>query len=51
MQLENVILVSHSYGAGPSTEYALRNTGKLIKLIVIDGALGINTQKKQARNR
>lgn len=41
----NVILVGHSYGAGPSTEYVLQNPGLVRKLILIDAVLNIDETK------
>ena len=45
MKLGNVILVAHSYGAGPSTEYALQHSEKVAKLVIIDGVLNIDEPK------
>lgn len=44
-QLKQVILVGHSYGAGPITEFALTHTEKVAKLIIIDGVLNIDESK------
>lgn len=43
--IENVILVGHSYGAGPVTEYVLGNQQHVKKLILIDAAVNIDEQK------
>ncbi|MBP9837016.1 MAG: alpha/beta hydrolase [Candidatus Pacebacteria bacterium] len=44
-KIENVILVGHSYGAGPVTEYVLNNQEKVEKLILIDAVLNIDEVK------
>lgn len=42
---DNVILVGHSYGAGPSVEYVMRNQQKVRKLILVDAVLNIDETK------
>ena len=42
MKLDRVIMIAHSYGAGPSTEYALQHSEKVAKLVIIDGVLNID---------
>ena len=43
----HVILVAHSYGAGPAAEAVLQDKGGLIsKFVIIDGVLNIDEQKK-----
>lgn len=44
-KINHVILIAHSYGAGPGTEYALRNQEKIKKLILIDGVLNVDEVK------
>lgn len=44
-KINRVIFVAHSYGAGPGTEYALRNQEKIQKLVLIDGVLNIDKTK------
>ncbi|MDO8572755.1 MAG: alpha/beta hydrolase [bacterium] len=44
-KINHIILVAHSYGAGPSVEYAMRHEDKVEKLIIIDGVLNINEPK------
>lgn len=43
--LQSVILVGHSYGAGPVTEYVLTNPERVRKLILIDAVVNIDEQK------
>ncbi len=43
--LKQVIMVGHSYGAGPVTEYVLNNEARVKKLIIIDGVLNIDEIK------
>lgn len=43
--ISNVILVGHSYGAGPIMEYAFNNQGLVEKLILIDAVLNIDENK------
>ena len=43
--IEHVVIVGHSYGAGPATEYALRNPDTVKRLVVVDGVLNIDEQK------
>jgi pimeloyl-ACP methyl ester carboxylesterase len=45
MKLSHLIIAAHSYGAGPSAEYALQHSEKVVKLIIIDGVLNIDEQK------
>ncbi|MEK7641362.1 MAG: alpha/beta hydrolase [Patescibacteria group bacterium] len=47
LDLNRVILVAHSYGAGPAAEYVLRGTGVVEKFIIIDGVLNIDEAKKE----
>jgi pimeloyl-ACP methyl ester carboxylesterase len=45
--LVDVILVAHSYGAGPAAEAVIRDKGARIKkFVVIDGVLNIDEQKE-----
>lgn len=44
-KLNQVILVGHSYGAGPVTEYVLNNPNRVQKLILISAVLNIDTPK------
>ena len=44
-QLEKVILVGHSYGGGPATEYVLHNQDRVAKLILIDAVLNVGETK------
>ncbi len=46
MGLKQVVVVAHSYGAGPSAEYVLRGTPEVKKFIIIDGVLNIDEPKK-----
>jgi pimeloyl-ACP methyl ester carboxylesterase len=48
--LTKVILVGHSYGAGPVTEYVLNNQDKVQKLILISAVLNIDETKVIAKN-
>ncbi|MEI6345937.1 MAG: alpha/beta hydrolase [bacterium] len=43
--LSDVILVAHSYGAGPAAEYVMRRPAEVKKFVVIDGVLGIDEPK------
>lgn len=47
-KLNHIILVAHSYGAGPSAEYVLKNPGKVDKFIIIDGVLNIDEPKRKS---
>lgn len=44
-----VILVAHSYGAGPAAEAVLRDQGTIRKFVVIDGVLNIDEERESAR--
>ncbi len=44
--ISNVILVGHSYGGGPVTEYALSHPDLVKKLILIDAVLNIDGPEK-----
>jgi pimeloyl-ACP methyl ester carboxylesterase len=44
-QFDRVILVGHSYGGGPVTEYAMRYPERVQKLILIDAVLNIGEEK------
>lgn len=44
-EITNLILVGHSYGAGPVTEYVLNNPNKVQKLILISAVLNIDSPK------
>lgn len=44
-KINRVILIAHSYGAGPGTEYALRNQEKIQRLVLVDGVLNIDENK------
>lgn len=44
-KIEHVILVGHSYGAGPVTEYVMKNQTNVQKLILIDAVLNIDETK------
>ena len=48
--ISKVILVGHSYGAGPVTEYAMRHPGSVEKLILIDAVLNIDETKASSGN-
>lgn len=39
LNLKNITLISHSYGAGPSMEAVLNNENDFTKFIIIDGAI------------
>jgi pimeloyl-ACP methyl ester carboxylesterase len=41
LRLNSVVLVAHSYGAGPSAEYAMAENGIVEKFVIIDGALNL----------
>ncbi len=43
--LKDVILVTHSYGAGPGAEYIMRKPSDVRKFIIIDGVLNIGDSK------
>lgn len=43
--IEKVILVGHSYGAGPVTEYVLNNQDRVEKLVLISAVLNIDSPK------
>lgn len=45
-KITNVILVGHSYGGGPATEYVLRDQTVVRKLILIDAVLNIDEKKR-----
>lgn len=42
MNLKDVVVVAHSYGAGPTMEAVLKNTGAYNKLVIIDGAIHVD---------
>ncbi len=44
--LNSIILVGHSYGAGPAMEYAINNPTKVNKLVLIDAVLNIDEPQK-----
>lgn len=44
-KLKQVVLVAHSYGAGPATEYVMGDQNKVEKLIIIAGVLNIDEKK------
>lgn len=44
--IKAVILVGHSYGGGPITEYALTNSDLVKKLVLIDAVLNIDGPEK-----
>lgn len=44
-KIGRVIIVGHSYGAGPATEYAMREGSRAVRLIVIDGVLNVDEPK------
>ncbi len=46
--LTQVILVAHSYGAGPSAELVLSGDTRIEKFIIIDGVLNIDEEKGEA---
>jgi pimeloyl-ACP methyl ester carboxylesterase len=39
--VDQVVLVGHSFGGGPSLEFALRHPERLRRLVLVDGALGL----------
>ena len=43
--IEHVILVGHSYGGGPVTEYAMRHKNKVTKIVLVDAVLNVDEQK------
>lgn len=43
--LKNVVMVAHSYGAGPTAEYALRKPVEVRRLVIIDGVLNVDEPK------
>ncbi len=45
-EIQSVILVGHSYGGGPVTEYALKHQERVEKLILIDAVLNIDEGEK-----
>ncbi len=45
-KFDRLILVGHSYGGGPMTEYAMLNPEKVQKLILIDAVLNIGEDKR-----
>jgi pimeloyl-ACP methyl ester carboxylesterase len=44
-KMQRIVLVGHSYGGGPVTEYVLKNPAKVEKLILIDAVLNIDETK------
>lgn len=44
--INNIIFVMHSYGAGPGMEAVMNNKEKFKKVIIIDGVLNIDEAKK-----
>jgi pimeloyl-ACP methyl ester carboxylesterase len=45
-QKQTYILVAHSYGAGPATEFVLQDKGDVVeRLIIIDGVLNLDEKK------
>ena len=49
-KLSRVILVAHSYGGGPATEYVMHHRNKIIKLILIDVVLNVDEVKSAKRS-
>jgi len=47
LNIQDVIFVAHSYGAGPSMEAVLRNQDNYKKFIIIDGAIHVDRESKQ----
>lgn len=46
LNVKNIILVAHSYGAGPGTEAVMRDEEGIIKkLIIVDGVLNVGEKK------
>lgn len=42
LNLDKVVLVAHSYGAGPATETVFDNQNKFSKLIIVDGVINLD---------
>lgn len=42
LALRRVILVAHSYGGGPSAEYAMRSDVPIVRLVLIDAVLNVD---------
>lgn len=47
LNIQEVVFVAHSYGAGPSMEAVLRNQDKYRKFIIIDGAIHVDRENKK----
>lgn len=47
LNIRNVILVGHSFGAGPTMEAALQVPDKVRGIILVDAALSVNTENEQ----
>ena len=47
LNIQDVIFVAHSYGAGPSMEAVLRNRDNYRKFIIIDGAIHVDRDSKR----
>lgn len=45
LKLERLIVVAHSYGAGPSTEFVMQGSSQVVRLVIIDGVLNIDEVK------
>lgn len=45
LNLQNVIFIAHSYGAGPVMEAVLRDPDNYEKLIIIDGAIHVDRER------
>lgn len=41
LELDDVVLVGHSFGAGPTLEAAMRRRDRVTQLVLLDGALGL----------
>jgi pimeloyl-ACP methyl ester carboxylesterase len=49
LNIRNVILVGHSFGAGPTMEAALQLPGKVRGIILVDAALSVNAATEQTQ--
>jgi pimeloyl-ACP methyl ester carboxylesterase len=45
LNLTNVILVGHSFGAGPTVEAVMLDNERISELIIVDGALGLTERR------